>query len=283
MEAKQQEWIIYITTNLINKKIYVGVRELKHDSSDDRYLGSGKIIKRAIEKYGKENFNKEILVYCYSAKEADTEEVYWIDKLDARNPLIGYNIHVGGNNQSGKNNASYGSTNKAVKCIETGITYESMKEAERQTGICMAQIGYVCRGKSITAGGFTWEYLNEPSLKRIKQDRGNKIYCFTNNKVYENAQVAGKELNLDPSTILKVCKKIKLHTGGYKFRLNSDVDFQERKDKQNIPIMCIDDNLVFPCITEASRYYGISDTTIRKIMNGNKSKVTSLKFIKLTD
>ena len=47
---------IYLITNTLNNKIYVG----KHstDNLDDGYMGSGKIIIRAIKKYNKENFTK---------------------------------------------------------------------------------------------------------------------------------------------------------------------------------------------------------------------------------
>lgn len=46
--------VIYKTTNLINGKIYIG-----QDSKDrPNYYGSGKLIHRAIKKYGKENFKK---------------------------------------------------------------------------------------------------------------------------------------------------------------------------------------------------------------------------------
>ena len=50
---------IYLTTNLINGRVYVG----KHKSSkyDSSYYGSGKAIKNALKKYGVENFSNEIL------------------------------------------------------------------------------------------------------------------------------------------------------------------------------------------------------------------------------
>lgn len=52
-------YIVYKTTNLVNNKIYVGVH--KTNDIDDGYLGSGKVLRLAIEKYGKENFVREIL------------------------------------------------------------------------------------------------------------------------------------------------------------------------------------------------------------------------------
>jgi len=85
-------YIIYKTTNLINGKIYVG----QHcKSEDDGYFGSGKVIKHAIKKYGKENFVRETLEFC-TPDNVDEREVHWIDKLDARNPEFGYNIQNGG-------------------------------------------------------------------------------------------------------------------------------------------------------------------------------------------
>ncbi len=85
--------IVYKTINKINNKFYVGY-DTKNDST---YLGSGKILKRAIEKYGRENFVKEILEKCNNEQELVKREIYWIDRLNATNKDIGYNIATGGN------------------------------------------------------------------------------------------------------------------------------------------------------------------------------------------
>ena len=59
-------YYLYQITNLVNNKIYVGVHKT-HDM-DDGYMGSGKVIKRAIEKYGTDNFRKDILETFQNAK-----------------------------------------------------------------------------------------------------------------------------------------------------------------------------------------------------------------------
>lgn len=49
-------YFFYKTTNLVNENYYFGV----HKGSGE-YLGSGTVLKRAVKKYGKENFKLEIL------------------------------------------------------------------------------------------------------------------------------------------------------------------------------------------------------------------------------
>lgn len=84
---------IYKITNLLNGKMYIG----QHTTSniDDGYMGSGKIILRALKKYGKENFRKEWLMFCEDADELNyMERVYvdqtWVDRSDT------YNLNLGG-------------------------------------------------------------------------------------------------------------------------------------------------------------------------------------------
>lgn len=86
---------IYKTTNLINGKIYIGQK--KSSKILNSYIGSGSIMRKAIQKYGKENFKREIIDICNSHEELQEKEMYWIAYYNARNPEIGYNIKEGGN------------------------------------------------------------------------------------------------------------------------------------------------------------------------------------------
>ena len=88
--------IIYKTTNQINSKIYIG----QDKRNNPNYLGSGKILHLAFQKYGLENFNKEILEVCESVKDLNEREKYWISFYDSTNRSIGYNIALGGDTLS---------------------------------------------------------------------------------------------------------------------------------------------------------------------------------------
>jgi group I intron endonuclease len=84
--------VVYKTTNLLNGKIYVG----KDSRNLPAYLGSGSLLNRAIEKYGVQNFVKEILDTCVSEEELNEREKFWIRELHATDKAIGYNIAMGG-------------------------------------------------------------------------------------------------------------------------------------------------------------------------------------------
>lgn len=105
---------IYKTTNLVNKKIYIGLHRVNNDKIDPKYFGSGLHLKRAIEKYGLENFICEVLEWCATEEALSVQEKYWITHFNALDKEIGYNIQDGGVggfghiDSTGENNAMYG-------------------------------------------------------------------------------------------------------------------------------------------------------------------------------
>ena len=83
---------IYKTTNLIDNKIYIGK---KKGEFTEKYKGSGKYLRNAVNKYGVENFKVEIIEYCETLEEQNEKEKYWIDYYRSQNAEI-YNIANGG-------------------------------------------------------------------------------------------------------------------------------------------------------------------------------------------
>lgn len=85
---------IYLTTNLLNGKRYIGQR--KHSTTEDSYLGSGKYLMPDIVKYGRHNFQKTILEVCDSKSQLNKAEIKWISKYNAVFDDNFYNIAIGG-------------------------------------------------------------------------------------------------------------------------------------------------------------------------------------------
>lgn len=86
-------YLVYKLTNLVNGKIYIGCHMTKN--LDDGYMGSGKRLGYAKEKYGIENFKKEILSIHETPEEMFTEESKIVnEEFLKRNDI--YNLTVGG-------------------------------------------------------------------------------------------------------------------------------------------------------------------------------------------
>jgi len=110
-------YYLYKITNILNNKIYFGVHETSN--LEDNYFGSGTYLKNSINKYGINNFKKEILEFFESR-----ELMYCKEKSIVTPEFIKlnntYNLNEGGNggfyyiNSSGKAHKFNSSINK--KC-----------------------------------------------------------------------------------------------------------------------------------------------------------------------
>ena len=115
-------YLIYKTTNLLNNKYYIGCHQT--DNLNDGYLGSGKHLKYAIKKYGRDNFKFEIM-YSLSSKEEMFELERSIVNEDLVNNPLTYNLKIGG---SGGNPGIVGAFKGKIHSDET-------KEKQRQAAL----------------------------------------------------------------------------------------------------------------------------------------------------
>lgn len=86
---------IYKTTNMINQKFYIGRRSSDMHPDEDPYLGSGKRLKSAIKKYGRDNFTKEIIAIVENYDTlVETEKIIVCEQLIL--DKMCYNLAIGG-------------------------------------------------------------------------------------------------------------------------------------------------------------------------------------------
>lgn len=193
MEIYNDSYCVYIHTNKTNGKMYVGQTSQKPEYRWDngkRYCHN-QYFYRAIQKYGWDGFDHDVIASGLTKDEADHFEELLIKELNTTSRDNGYNIMFGGNNhkhseetkqkmsktRTGKkhsddwcknisnglkgkkdiNKKALEAHRKKVKCVETNVTYDSQVEAEEKTGISRKGISACCRGYQQTAGGYHWE------------------------------------------------------------------------------------------------------------------------------
>lgn len=127
---------IYITTNKINGKRYIGRKVFDTGSRWKSYLGSGDYLRNSIKKYGAENFYKEIIDIAYTNEELNKKENDWINIYNAVESDDFYNLIEGGNIVDVLNRRN----SVIVICIDTNKVFKSLKEVYDYYGFTPAYI-----------------------------------------------------------------------------------------------------------------------------------------------
>ncbi len=110
-------YTVYLTINNINDHFYFGVH--KTNNPEDSYLGSGKALKRAVCKYGENNFTKHVLFKYTDSESAYLMESILVTEKTIKNPNC-YNMKLGGNGGFDfiRNSESY-TTTRIIKLKES--------------------------------------------------------------------------------------------------------------------------------------------------------------------
>lgn len=102
MEIYNETYCVYVHINTINEKMYIG--QTIHGNNPNRRWDNGNGYKHsphfyaAIQKYGWDAFQHEIIASNLTLDEANTFESLLISKFDTTNPSKGYNVLPGGDN-----------------------------------------------------------------------------------------------------------------------------------------------------------------------------------------
>jgi group I intron endonuclease len=104
---KYSEFYVYMITNLVNNKIYIGQtvdferRKRRHinDSFNENRIKYP--INKAIKKHGVDNFKFEIIEITDTYEDVKVAEIYWIAYYGSKNRKVGYNLTDGGDGTIG--------------------------------------------------------------------------------------------------------------------------------------------------------------------------------------
>ncbi len=240
--------IVYITTNIVNKKMYVGVHSTNNLS--DGYLGSGTLLSKAIKKYGKENFKRETLHFCLTAKDAYYYESLIVDNwFLSRNDT--YNITSGG--RGGDIWTYLSDTEKKERSNKIKIGQSKMSEESKLN----------CIERSKRAGKKTFGNL-ELQKRFAEQRKGKKpkyLKIIIDNIEYKSIRFAVKMTGMSRIQIQKG-----IDCGIYQTSLFENQKKLRQNEKQRIKFCLItksNDILYFSSITEASIKLNIGYTSLQ--------------------
>jgi len=210
--------IIYITTNILTGEKYIG----KDEKNNPSYTGSGLHLRRAIKKYGKENFIKETLCEGIDRKDLEELEMYYIDYYSAQKSKLFYNIAPGGT--GGKITQIHPTEKKVYQYDLEGNfikEWKNAREAYKELNIDFKKISSCCNNKRKQTHGFMWSFKKE-SKQQYKRLRSKPIiqYDLNNNVInqWRNINEALKFFNKIGSTCISACLNNRQNTAlGFKW------------------------------------------------------------------
>jgi len=115
---------IYLIVNKVNGKTYIGKRKSSKEWYEDTYMGSGKRLYSAKKHYGIENFEKFLICYTSSEKDACEKEKFWISEYRKRGKAE-YNIAKGGEGGCGLHSEE---TKRKISIANTGKVFSDERK-----------------------------------------------------------------------------------------------------------------------------------------------------------
>ena len=169
---------IYLITNKINGKIYIGqsidihrrYSEHKRSGQPEKYSHKGERdlnspIHLAMQKYGVENFTLSILEEC-SKEQLNEKQKYWIKKYNSCDKTIGYNVSEGGQDKVG----AKGEFHSQAKLTQAEVN--DIKDKLKNTTLSLTEINQIY--PQVTKGvlsminqGHIWREGNEQYPIRV--------------------------------------------------------------------------------------------------------------------
>lgn len=245
--------LIYLVTNIINGKQYVGqtqnsasVRWSQHKHQALK-KDSSSVLAAAIRKYGPENFKVSILKTCASIEELNVSEIGLISSLNSLAPH-GYNLDSGGSNK-----IMHESTKQKLSAAKLGKSNGPFSKEHRDA-----------ISKALKKAGVrppnTLEIINKRKL--LGPDNG----------MYGKSHTAAARKKMSQANVGNKYWVGKTHTRQSKDKISTS------KDKYKKKIVCLNNGVVYDSIRAAAKAFGISKTSVSWCASGKMVSAKNLRF-----
>lgn len=265
MQINNGTYCVYVHTNKINGKMYVG--QTTHGDRPNKRWDNGNGYKncpyfyKSIQKYGWDNFEHEIVANNLTAQEADNFEILLIRTLDTTNVNVGYNIEPGG----AKNKSMSDATKK--------------KLSEDRIGEKNPMYGVRLLGEK---NGMYGKKLSEEHKKKLLDaartaNIGKTLSDETKRKLSESKK--GKYTGEDNPFYGKH------HTEETKNKIGDANRGQNSSNAKAVVQMTDDYNIIklWWCMSDAYRTLNICRQSIPEVLNGKQKRAGGYRWLYLYD
>lgn len=186
-------------TNRENGKKYIGITSQQPEKrwQNGKHYNTQPMFWRAIQKYGWDGFNHDILRAGMAEDEANELEVRLIEEHRTQNPKYGYNAAIGGRAKSGWHHTE--EAKKKISIAEKGVTFtEEHKEKIRLSNMR--------------------QWRNAEILAKVSganNSNARPVACTDTGKKYTTLTEAAADTGAKTANISKVCTGLRKTAGGY--------------------------------------------------------------------
>lgn len=265
MVITNDKYCVYAHINKINGKIYVGqtCQDINRRWRNGNGYQNCVAFYRAIQKYGWDNFEHEIIASNLTLQEANHFEELLIEKLDTINPNNGYNLRSGGENyicseetrqRMSKNHANFRGENSPL--------HGKHLSEEHKSKLSKARIGKY-KGEQHPMYG-----------KRLSLEQRQKLSKAHQNVLLETRQrislaLKGKPLTEEHKKNISNGILGKRNPFYGKHHTNETKKILLESQKTRKIILCVETNIEYPSMREAERQTGISRQNIASSLKTN--------------
>lgn len=221
-------YIVYQHKNKINGKVYIGITmqapEKRWGRNGCNYKSSPHFYS-AIQKYGWDNFEHNVLFINLTKEEACLKEQELIKQFNSTNRDFGYNSTSGGDTFV-MNEETRQKISQSMMGNKNGLGHPCSEEKKKK--ISEAQKGRKFteehKQKLFEAAKNRHVPCSEEKKQKLSQNYPNKkkVYCEELDKVFDSVQQCGRELGIPATSISKLCHGRGKTLKGYHLRYYND-------------------------------------------------------------